>query len=345
MNNPAGNTTRRQFLKNVSVVSAAAATGMLGSSAYAAVEFTLKYANNLPATHPMNVRAKEMALKIASESKGRIDFQVYPNNQLGNDTDTLGQVRSGAVDFFTLSPLILGTLVPAAQISGVGFAFKDYSQVWPAMDGELGAHVRHLIEEKSSLFAFEKIWDNGYRQITNSTRAINKPEDLKGMKLRVPPSPLWTSMFRAFDAAPASINFAEVYSALQTKIVEGQENPLAIISTAKLYEVQKYCSVTNHMWDGFWFLGNKKSFERLPKDLQEIVTRNINEAGIKQRADVKLLNDSLVADMKSKGLQFNDTDNELFRSKLRSAGFYTEWHKKFGDQAWALLEKYTGKLA
>ena len=345
MGKPTGNITRRHFLKTVSVASAAAATGMIAMPAHAAAEFTLKYANNLPATHPMNTRAKDMAAKIATESKGRIDFQVYPNNQLGNDTDTLGQVRSGAVDFFTLSPLILGTLVPAAQISGVGFAFKDYNQVWAAMDGELGAHVRKQIEAKSTLFAFEKIWDNGYRQITNSTRPINKPEDLKGMKLRVPPSPLWTSMFRAFDSAPASINFAEVYSALQTRIVEGQENPMAIISTAKLYEVQKFCSMTNHMWDGFWFLANKKSFERLPKDLQEIVTRNINEAGMKQRADVKTLNDSLATEMKSKGLQFNDTDNEAFRTKLRSAGFYAEWHKKFGEEPWALLEKYTGKLA
>ena len=151
-------------------------------------------------------------------------------------------------------------------------------------------------------------------------------------------------MFRAFDAAPASINFAETYSALQTKIVEAQENPMAVISTAKLYEVQKYCSMTNHMWDGFWFMANKKSFERLPKDLQEIITRNVNEAGMKQRADVKALNDSLVAEMKSKGLQFNDVDPDLFRAKLRSAGFYADWHKKFGDEAWAVLEKYTGKL-
>jgi len=89
---------------------------------------------------------------------------------------------------------------------------------------------------------------------------------------------------------------------------------MAIISTAKLYEVQKFCSMTNHMWDGFWFLANKKSFERLPKDLQEIVTRNVNEAGMKQRVDVKALNDSLATEMKSKGLQFNDTDNEAFRT-------------------------------
>ncbi|MFJ2988671.1 TRAP transporter substrate-binding protein [Collimonas sp. NPDC087041] len=339
-----GNISRRHFLKTVSAASAVAASGLYATQAHAAAEFTLKFANNLPVTHPMNIRAKEMATKIGAESKGRIDMQIYPNSQLGTDTDMLSQIRAGAIDYFMLSPLILGTLVSDAQISGIGFAFKDYSQVWAAMDGDLGAYVRKQIAAKSTMFAFEKIWDNGYRQITNSSRPINKPEDLKGMKLRVPPSPLWTSMFRAFDAAPTSINFAEVYSALQTRIVEGQENPLAIISTAKLYEVQKYCSVTNHMWDGFWCLGNKKSFEKLPKDLQDIVTRNVNAAGMLQRVDTKALNDSLVADMKTKGLQFNDTSNEAFRTKLRSAGFYADWHKKFGEEAWAVLEKYTGKL-
>ncbi len=339
-----GNISRRHFLKTVSAASAVAASGLYATQANAAAEFTLKYANNLPISHPMNVYAKEMSVKIATESKGRVDLQVYPNGQLGTDTDMLSQVRAGAIDFFTLSPLILGTLVPAAQISGIGFAFKDYGQVWAAMDGDLGAYVRKQIAANSTLFAFDKIWDNGYREITSSSRPVGKPEDLKGMKLRVPPSPLWTSMFRAFDSAPTSINFAEVYSALQTKIVEGQENPLAIIATAKLYEVQKYCSVTNHMWDGFWFLGNKKSFEKLPKDLQDIVTRHVNEAGMKQRVDVRALNDSLVAEMKGKGLQFNDTDSDAFRAKLRSAGFYAEWHKKFGADAWSLLEKYTGKL-
>jgi TRAP-type C4-dicarboxylate transport system substrate-binding protein len=162
MEQSTGKITRRHFLKTASVASAAAATGLVSTSAHAA-EFTFKYANNLPVTHPMNARAKEMAAAIAEQSKGRIELQLYPNNQLGTDTDMLSQVRAGAIDFFTLSPLILGTLVPAAQISGIGFAFKDYSQVWPAMDGELGAHVRKQIEAKSTLFAFEKIWDNGYR--------------------------------------------------------------------------------------------------------------------------------------------------------------------------------------
>ena len=335
------NLTRRNLIASAGAI---ALPVLSIQPAAAAPEFTFKHGNNLPLTHPMNARAAEMAAAINAESKGRIDFQVYPNNQLGNDTDTLSQVRSGAIDFFTLSPLILGTLVPAAQISGVGFAFKDYSQVWPAMDGDLGAHVRKQIAAGSSLFAFEKIWDNGYRQITTSTKAINSPDDLKGLKIRIPPSPFWVSMFKAFEASPLTINFAEVYSALQTKVADAQENPLAIIATAKLNEVQKFCSVTNHMWDGFWFLGNKKSFDRLPQDLKDLVTKHINAAGLKQRDDVKKLNDGLQADLKAKGMAFNNTDAELFRNKLRGAGFYAEWHKKFGDEAWALLEKYTGKL-
>jgi TRAP-type transport system periplasmic protein len=306
-------------------------------------QFTYKYANNLPETHPMNVRAREMAAAIKQETNGAFDLQIFPSSQLGSDTDTLSQIRAGGVEFFMLSGLILSTLVSAASINGMGFAFPDYDTVWKAMDGDLGAYVREQIA-KTNLLAMEKIWDNGFRQTTTSTKPINTPDDFRGMKLRVPPSPLWTSMFKAFDAAPASINFNEVYSALQTKIVDGQENPLAIISTAKLYEVQKYCSLTNHMWDGFWFLANKAAWERLPQDMRAIVAKNINAAGVKERDDVAKLNANLQQELAGKGLAFNKPDAGAFRDKLRTAGFYTEWKGKYGDEAWSILEKSVGKL-
>lgn len=334
--------SRRSFLQALTAVAAAPALSMVSTPARAA-EFTLRYANNLPVTHPMNIRAKEMAARVAAESKGRVEIQIFPNNQLGGDTDTLSQLRSGAVDLFTLSPLILGTYIPSAQISGIGFAFKDYDAVWAALDGDLGAHVRQEIG-KTSIFAFDKIWDGGFRQITTAAKPIVQPQDLQGMKLRVPPSPLWTSMFKAFGASPASVNFAEVYSALQTHIVEGQENPLSIIYTAKLYEVQRYCSLTNHMWDGFWFLGNKDSFSRLPPDLQTIVRNAVNDAAVKQRADTAQLDRNLRTKLEAAGMKFNEVDQAGFRKQLQAAGFYADWQKKFGPQAWAMLEKYSGKL-
>ncbi len=334
--------SRRRLLASGAAALGSAVAAPFVARAQAA-QFSYKYANNLPDTHPMNVRAREMAAAIKQETGGAFDLQIFPSSQLGSDTDTLSQIRAGGVEFFTLSGLILSTLVPAASINGMGFAFPNYDTVWKAMDGDLGAYVRGQIA-KTNLLAMEKIWDNGFRQTTTSTKPIGTPDDFRGMKLRVPPSPLWTSMFKAFDAAPASINFNEVYSALQTRIVDGQENPLAIISTAKLYEVQKYCSLTNHMWDGFWFLVNKAAWERLPQDMRTIVAKNIDAAGVKERDDVARLNANLQQDLAGKGLTFNKPDAGAFRDKLRTAGFYTEWKGKYGDEAWSILEKSVGKL-
>lgn len=316
----------------------------IGTRPARAAEFSLKLANNSPNTHPQSVRQQEAADRIKAATNGAVEIQLFPNNQLGSDTDMLSQLRSGAIDFFTLSGLILATLVPPASINGIGFAFKDYDSVWKAMDGKLGAYVRSEVE-KRGLIAMDKIWDNGFRQITSSTHPIKTPNDLKGFKIRVPVSPLWTSMFAALGASPISINFAEVYSALQTKIAEGQENPLTLIQIAKLYEVQKYVSLTSHMWDGFWMLGNKRNFAGLPTDVQAIVARELNASALDERADIAKLNGSVADDLKSKGLEFVDVDKPAFRDALKSAGFYADWKKKYGDEAWAILESEVGSLS
>jgi TRAP-type transport system periplasmic protein len=332
--------TRRTFTAGAGAL--AVSTFAIGNAR--AAEFTYKYANNLPTTHPMNIRAQEAAAKIKEETSGRFELQIFPSSQLGSDTDTLGQIRSGAVDFFTLSGLILSTFVPAASINGIGFAFKDYPTVWAAMDGKLGEFVRAEIAKTRVIFAMDKIWDNGFRHTTSSTKPITSPADLNGFKIRVPASPLWTAMYKAFGSAPTTINFNEVYTALQSKIVDGQENPLAVISTAKLYEVQTYCSLTNHMWDGFWFLANKRNWDALPADIQQIVAKNINAAGVNQRADVEKLSQTLQSDLTAKGMKFNTVDPAPFRDKLKSAGFYSEWKAKYGEAAWATLEASVGSL-
>ena len=136
-----------------------------------------------------------------------------------------------------------------------------------------------------------------------------------------------------------------MYSSLQTKVVDGQENPLALIYTAKLYEVQAYCSLTNHMWDGYWFLANRRHWERLPQDVRDIVTRNVNQGAVNERADLAVLNTSVQKDLAAHGMGFNQPDPAPFRDKLRKAGFYSEWKGKFGDKAWATLEGIVGQLS
>lgn len=331
---------RRSLLAGAALPLFAIAAGR----ARGAAEFSLKLANNSPLTHPQSVRQQEAADRIKAATNGQVEIAVFPNNQLGSDTDMLSQLRSGAIDLFTLSGLILATLVPAASINGIGFAFKDYDTVWKAMDGKLGAYVRSEID-KRGLIAMDKMWDNGFRQITSSTHPIKQPADLKGFKIRVPVSPLWTSMFQALGASPISINFSEVYSALQTKIAEGQENPLSLIQIAKLYEVQKYVSMTSHMWDGFWMLANRRSFSALPAEAQTIVARELNRSALDERADIAKLNGSVADELKAKGMTFVEVDKPAFREALKSAGFYADWKKKYGDQAWGILEAEVGTLS
>jgi TRAP-type transport system periplasmic protein len=335
--------TRRTVLRTTGAAAGVAAFGILTRRGDAA-EFVFRYANNNVAAHPMNVRLREAVELIKQETGGRMEVQLFPNSQLGGDTDMLSQLRTGAIQMFNLSGLILATYVPVAAINGIGFAFRDYQQVWTAMDGPLGAYIRGAIA-KAGLYAFDNMWDNGYRQVTSSTRPINAPEDLRGFKIRVPVSPLWTSMFKALGASPTSININEVYSALQTKIVEGQENPLSLIDLFKFYEVQKYVSLTNHMWDGFWTLANARAWAELPKDMQQIVARNINGAALREREDVRQLNESMQGELTRRGMVFNQTDTEKFRATLRSAKFYAEWKQKFGLEAWAALEKQVGSLS
>jgi len=336
--------SRRSVLRGLSVLPVAGVAYALPRLAHAAPEFSFKYGNNLPVTHPLNVRGQEAANRILSDSKGRLEVKVFPNNQLGGDTDMLAQVRSGGLEMFNPGTMVIATLAPISAITAVGFAFANYDQVWKAVDGKLGDSIRASFA-KAGLHTFERMWDNGFRQITTSTRAVTSAADLSGMKIRVPVSPMGISMFKSLSASPASLQFSEVYSALQTKVVDAQENPLAIVQTAKLYEVQKFCSLTNHSWDGYHMVVNGRAWRSLPDDLKTIMSRAFNEAGLQQRDDLRKLSETLQSDLAAKGMVFNNADPQSFRDQLRRAGYYSEWKGKFGDESWGLLEAMVGKVS
>lgn len=335
--------TRRRFIST-----ALAGTTALVAMPYVrrarAADFVFKWGCGLPSSHPGIIRGKEAAAKIAEQSKGRLEVQLYPDNQLGGDSDMLGQVRSGGIQMYTPGATTIAPLVPVVGIINMAFAFKDSADGWKALDGDLGKHVRDAIAA-AKLHVFEKIWGQGFRQITTTAKQVKSPSDLDGLKMRVPTSPLLLSLFKSLGASPTSMNVSELYTALQTGIVEGQENPLSIIATRHFDEVQKYCALSNHVWDVNIQVANLAAWDSLPDDLKQILERNMNEAGLKQRDDVKKLNDSLQSELEKKGMVFNVPDTAAFRTKLREAGFYQQWKKTFGDTAWGLLEQYAGKLA
>jgi len=334
---------RRKLLTYGAAGAALPMSAWIAKYAHAA-EFNYKFATGQDPTHPVNKRAQDAINRIKEATNGRVDIKLFPANQLGSDTDLLAQVRNGGVEFFNIAASILATLVPAAGIVNTGFAFSSYDEVWKAMDGDLGKYIFSQID-KVGVMSMSRSWNNGFRQITSGAKPIRTPDDLRGMKLRVPAAPILTSLFQSLGAGPTPINFNEVYSSLQTKLVEGQENPLPIIATARLYEVQKYCSMTSHVWDAYLVLGNKRAFQKLPADVQAIVLREFDKAALDQRADIARLNDSLRQELTGKGLQFIDVDKNAFRDVLRKTTFYKDWKAKFGEQGWHLLQQYSGELA
>src|SRR5271154_1522044 len=296
------NMTRRGLLGTASAI---AASVVLGEPAQAAAEFDFKLGVNTPETHPLSIRLIEAAKEIGTRSSGRLNITVFPNSQLGGDPEMLSQLRAGGIELLAAPSMTLSTLVPLSGLPSVGFAFRSYDQVWAAMDGGVGEVVRDAIG-KTGIVPMKKMWDNGFRQITSSSsRQLNSVEDLRGFKIRVPVTALLTSLFSGLGALPSSISYSELYSALQTHIVEGQENPLAQVSTGKLYEVQKYCAPSNHWWSGYWIVANRRALASLPPDLLDIVNTSFDAAAIRERADLLAMDRSLQAELTAKGMIFN----------------------------------------
>ena len=335
--------TRRTCLTTLAAASGVAMFNINTRPAHAA-EFSLKLGVDWASDHPSSIQARATCDKLRERTGGRVDIQFFPDNQLGGDTDMLSQVRSGALEMALMPTGVLGTFLPVAAINNIGFAFNGYEQVWHAMDGTLGAHVRGKLTA-AGLVVMDKIWDNGFRQITSSAHPINSLADIQGMKIRVPVSPVFTSMFQALGAAPAGANINELYSALQTKVFDGQENPLPNIQFFKMYEVQKYCALTAHMWEGFWLLANRRAWAKLPADLQPIVAETLNDGAMKQRAVIADFNTRLRTQLESEGMSFTQPDRAPFREALRKGGFYANWKQQFGDEAWSILEANTGALS
>lgn len=325
---------RRAFL---SAGVATVASAWVNTGRATTAKYKLKYAGNVSARDPLIVGVGHAAQLISERSKGQIHIDLYPNSVLGNDEEMLTQLRVGAIDFFSMSGLLLANLVPAAGINGIGFAFSGPQQAWEVMDGKLGEYVRNDIK-KAGILTLPKIFNGGFREITTSTHPIKAPGDLAGFKIRVPVSPLWTSLFSMLGASPTGIGWAQVYTALQTHVVDGQESPLVSIESAKLFEVQKHCSLTRHMWDGYWILANPSSMGKLPPDMRAIVEESFSDAALQERRDSNTANDTLQSKLAKQGLTFNDPANEPFVKKLQDAGYYKHWKEKFGAQLWGLLE-------
>lgn len=303
----------------------------------------LSMGSPMPQAHPATTCLVEALDAIRAESDGRIAITLYPDSQLGSELSMQSQLRSGAIAFTLTSASSLQTLAPLAGIPGLAYAFPDYVPLWAALDGgPLSERIREALS-KFGLRAF-RVVDNGFRDVITGARPVETVGDLQGLKIRVPPSPLLTSLFRALGAAPTTINLAETYAALQTRVADGMENSLPQIEATRVYEVQKYLARTGHSWDGLWILAHGRTWDALPDEARTLIGRHFDAAVERQRQAFVQMNTQGEARLRAKGLVVTSPDRAPFRAALERAGYYAEWKSRFGAEAWHALERYTGPL-
>ncbi len=338
--------TRRSLMRAAVVVGGAA---MAGSAAIIvrpglAADFKFKQYHNQAAIGTLHKNLTAMWEAIKTETNGRVEAEVFAeNNKLpGGDPDALKMLIGGEIQFFTLMGGIIGTVVPVAEIQQVPFAFRTAAEAHKAIDGPLGAYMGQEMAAKGMHLFPVAGFDNGMRQVAGMSRPVTKPEDMAGMKIRVPPGQMIFDTFKAFGAEPVTTPANAIYPSLQSGKVEAQENPLAIIEGFRLYELVKYVSMTNHMWSGFNLMAHLPTWQKLPDDVKTVIERNATKYVRQQRLDQGERNATLRADFTKRGLVFNEVDPAAFRARL--SGVYAGWKDKLGAKCWGLLAESTGRL-
>jgi len=308
--------------------------------------WTAKQFHNQPALSRQHQVLTDLWLQVYKETEGRLNVTVYPqdNHLEGSDPAALDMLQSGELELFTATGSVLSRKVPAAEIQSLPFAFTSQAQVHRLNDGALGEYLGRECAAKGIYRFRYGLLENGFRHISMIERPIHAADDLRGVRMRVPDGQTFRDLFAALEAQPVTVDIRDLYDALKTRKVDGQENPLVVIEFDKLYEVTRYVSITNHIWSGFNMLANLRFWDGLPQNVQEVVLRNLRTFVAAQREDTDRLNTELQGRLASeRGMIINTADTASFRAKL-GPDFYGRWRDQFGSTAWSLLESEVGRL-
>jgi tripartite ATP-independent transporter DctP family solute receptor len=289
---------------------ALAASALLAPLAVQAQTTKLTLGHGAAPGNPRHEAAVKFAEVLKAKSGGRIEVQVAPSAQLGDDAAMLTALRTGALDMSANSQGAVANAVPEYAAFGMPFLFSTAGQAFKVLDGPLGKELTDKSAEKGLVVL--GYWDNGIRHMTNSKRPITKVEDMKGLKMRTPPDTVLVDIMQSLGAEAQQIKFAELYVALQQGVVDGQENPLMNIHASKLYEVQKHLALTSHQFQMTPFLMSKRSWDKLSEADRKAVTEAAAEATALQRKLSQESDDKLLADLKSKGVQVTTVDKAAF---------------------------------
>lgn len=307
-----------------------AAIALAVATAAGAQDIKARLGTSLPDSHPQTLGARKFAELAEQKSQGRIRIAVFSNAQLGSDQQMQAALRGGTQEFTVPSTATLANLVKEFGVIGLPFSFASERQADAVLDGPFGRSLLARLPDKDLVgLAF---WENGFRNITNSRRPIVRAEDVAGLKVRTMQNSLYIDLFNGLgaNAVPMAVN--ELFTALETRAVDGQENPYTVIYTQKFYDVQKYLSTTGHAYDALVLVGSKKFWDRLAPADRQLLQQAAAEATVYQRQTSRALNASLRAELVKQGMQINDVpEAERARMRERLAPVIAKYQTAVGE--------------
>jgi TRAP-type transport system periplasmic protein len=295
------------------LIGAALITSLVAATA-TAQEIKAKLGTSLPDAHPQTLGARKFAELVDKKTAGRIKIQVFSNGALGNDVAMTSALQGGTIDFTVPSTATLATLVKDFGVIGLPFAFAKESEADAVLDGPFGQKLLAKLPEKGLVgLAF---WENGFRNVTNSKRPIQRAEDIQGLKIRTMQNNLYIDLFNGLGANAVPMAVTELFTALETHVVDAQENPYTVVYAQKFYDVQKYVSATGHAYDALVLIASKKLWDKLTPADQKALQEAAREATVFERQQSRELNVKLRGELVKLGMQINDV-SDVERARMR----------------------------
>ena len=297
----------------------------------------LRFAHPPPQSATGPKAPRQRARKVQAHGGGHVELQIFPNGSLGSDSQTISAVRGGSLDIcLTGNPFFTG-LAPKLNVLDLPFLFQSRKHAAAVMDGPIGDGLRRDLEG-SNLKALAT-WEIGWRNLTNSRRPVATAADIKGLKIRTTPNPAHIRAFQLLGAVPTPMAFTELFSALETGAVDGQENPVTLILNAKFSEVQKHLSLTRHAFTTGPVVMNKTKFDAMAPDIQKILTETALELAVVQRQMNEDTEGSSLAELKKGGMQAVETPDRESFSKIVTAEVEKEFVTKYGGETLEAIKK------
>jgi tripartite ATP-independent transporter DctP family solute receptor len=325
----------RRLLQTISFLVAGTFVAM--GAAHANPEFKLKFASYAPKGDIIDLATNLFKDEVEKLTKGRVEVTIFGNNSLGSNREALEMAKVGGVDFVVAGSTHVSRYAPVLHTISLPYMWKDRDTMLSLLDSEVGAKITEIVARQG--LQVIGWWDTGFRHVSNSKRPILKVEDMKGLKLRTLPSPVHVSFFRAVGAVPTPMDWAEVMPALQQGVIDGQENPPSVMYPYRVFEFQKFYSLTRHVNDPTVVVMSSQTLAKMPKELQDAVMQAAKAATAYERKIADEYNTKIMGDL-GKVMTINEVpDSTLAELRKLALTVYEKAYADFGDDGKMIIEE------